>query len=158
MQVGLRRSIGLAVFLIALVFAWRFEYLPKWFLSEGRPCDPYNSFGYLNIDIDSPHANRWTSFDPTCRTPPLVASLARHLWADRPDQDVPKTPLTGNMSTLRADMAPDGQEWEDVAWAKSRTIVVIGDSVSRQQLKHFCEVRQRMEPSLICRCSPAMSL
>lgn len=70
----------------------------------------------------------------------LVAGLARMLWSQTPV--IPETPLSAGEGGKQAmaDQAPDGSIWEDMEWARGRTVVALGDSVIRAQVMHFCEV------------------
>jgi hypothetical protein len=69
-----------------------------------------------------------------------MASFAREAW--RENGTVPQSPLSELAGEeLARDHAPDGMPWEDVDWARGRTVVAHGDSVIRLQLIHFCQVR-----------------
>lgn len=40
--------------------------------------------------------------------------------------------------------AADGEGWEDMQWARNRTVVLFGDSVARENVVYFCEVRSSL--------------
>jgi hypothetical protein len=71
-----------------------------------------------------------------------VLSLARALYADMPDEQVPAGPLTdnGGLEILRAPTAPDGAEWDDVEWMRGKTVLEVGDSISRRHILDSCTV------------------
>lgn len=50
------------------------------------------------------------------------------------------------------DARDDGEGgWEDMQWVRNRTVVVFGDSVARENVAYFCEVR--LIPSRASSCS-----
>lgn len=68
-----------------------------------------------------------------------MASFAREAW--RENGTVAQSPLSELAGEeLARDHAPDGLPWENVDWARGRTVVAHGDSVIRLQLIHFCQV------------------
>ncbi|WWD21267.1 hypothetical protein CI109_105751 [Kwoniella shandongensis] len=102
-------------------------------------CNPYNQHGYLNYAPDEPHKNRWIPFSPNSpcgKTPLLFASLLRTSWSEHGAKGIPDLP--GDW--WREEVAPDGGEWEDVNWARNKTILVIGDSIQRFNLRYLCEM------------------
>ena len=104
-----------------------------------RSCNPYEAYGQLRIDVNSPLVNRWVPFDATCRAPMLMASLGRLVWAGRDVKDL-DSPLA-QAEGIMEDAAPDGFDWEDMEWARGKTVVAHGDSLVRFQNIHFCKVR-----------------
>ncbi|WWC72842.1 uncharacterized protein I206_106806 [Kwoniella pini CBS 10737] len=99
--------------------------------------NPYLQPGYLAYSQWNPHDNRWRPF--TGSSPPaLLASLLRTSWSIRP----PSFPsdILDPKGWWEKDVGPDGKEWEDVSWARGTTVLLIGDSVGRYQVKYFCEM------------------
>ncbi|KAK8844077.1 hypothetical protein IAR55_006871 [Kwoniella newhampshirensis] len=127
------------ILLVGLFFS-----LSAWLFAGGREtfkptCNPYSQNGFLNYAPDDPHANRWTPFTnhPTCgKTPLLLASLLRTSWSEHGAKGLPDLP--GDW--WKAEMAPDGEEWENVDWARNRTVLVVGDSIQRFNMRYFCEM------------------
>lgn len=140
-------------------------------------CSPYDQPGMLVYDKDDTHANRWHPFagmreddstrlantsDPSSNTqdacaqpaPALAASFLRASWAAVPPS---KEPSIG-MGWAKAPLGPDGREWEDVEWARNRTIVHIGDSISRFKSKYICEVSTSTEEAAMNGWRDASSL
>lgn len=111
----------------------------------------------LVYEQGNPHANRWHPFAGvreagadaseaeaeagTCAqpAPALVAAFVRASW------DAVPPSLPANESALEpefasAEVGPDGRPWEDVEFARNRTVVFLGDSISRYAVKYFCDV------------------
>jgi len=106
-------------------------------------CDPYSLSGYLEVNETHMHNNRWHPFienDPGhaagCRSPPLMASFMNQ--ATR--KPVPEIEGPVEPETEENDFGPDGRLWEDVEFAKGKTVVVFGDSVLRFNVYYFCEL------------------
>lgn len=123
-------------------------------------CNPYAQPGMLMHDPVDPHANRWHPFagmreaetesvnasdtrmvkseTDACYqpAPALAAAFVRASWDAMPHSA--NTTLDGEWA--KADQGPDGRPWEDVEFARNRTILYIGDSISRFTTKYFCEV------------------
>lgn len=110
--------------------------------SPSTSCSPYNQHGYLAFDAHNAHANRWTPFAGTedaCHSPApaLAASFLRATWAAQAPSKRP-----GGAEFAQGEKAPDGRGWEDVEWARGRTVLLLGDSIHRFTTKYFCEVRR----------------
>lgn len=80
------------------------------FTARPKFCEPYSSFGTLEVDDSDPDANRWMPFDPTCQPPKL-------------------------MSALREE-----QTKTDLSFLRGKTALVIGDTVSREHVENFCRL------------------
>lgn len=110
-----------------------------------RPtCSPYDQHGYLAFDADNSHNNRWTPYAQSgpadqCKqpAPALAASFLRASWASTSPSHTP------NLGMLWADapLGPDGKPWQDVEWARNKTVFFMGDSISRFTSHYVCEVR-----------------
>ncbi|GAA6022874.1 hypothetical protein JCM11491_007027 [Sporobolomyces phaffii] len=80
-------------------------------------CDPYASFGTLQVDPNDADRNRWIPFDPTCQPPNFLAKLrARAL---DPSSNAHPT---------------------EFAWLHNKTALLIGDSISREHVENFCQL------------------
>lgn len=107
----------------------------------------------LMYERDDPHANRWHPFggirddvdreienretdDCTQPAPALAAAFVRASWNAVPPLN--ETVLKGEWA--KAERAPDGRPWEDVEFARNRTVLYVGDSISRMTTKYFCDV------------------
>ncbi|ORY28821.1 hypothetical protein BCR39DRAFT_467998, partial [Naematelia encephala] len=88
-------------------------------------CNPYDQLGHLSISPSEPFSNRWIPYRVDCQPPALMASLVREAWAIQP-------PDAKTLSNRR--------EWEDVSWATNRTVVLIGDSLGRENVGFFCQL------------------
>jgi hypothetical protein len=80
--------------------------------------DPYALPGFLNVNTSHISENRWIPMDEQCVSPRMFESLRREPEA-----------------------AVDGEGWEDMQWVRNRTVVLFGDSVARENVVYFCEVR-----------------
>ncbi|WRT69320.1 uncharacterized protein IL334_006304 [Kwoniella shivajii] len=99
--------------------------------------NPYLLPGYLSISPWNPHENRWMPF--TSSPPPaLLASLLRSSWRTLPPSGV--SDIRDPKDWWEGEVGPDGKDWEDVTWAKGRTVLVLGDSVGRFHVKYLCEM------------------
>ncbi|WOO76715.1 uncharacterized protein LOC62_01G000338 [Vanrija pseudolonga] len=108
--------------------------------STSAACSPYDQRGYLAFDAHDAHANRWTPYaagEDSCHrpAPALGAAFVRAAW----DAQVPSKRPNG-AEFAQAANGPDGREWEDVSWAKGRTVLLLGDSIHRFTTKYFCEM------------------
>ncbi|WWC98232.1 hypothetical protein V866_005123 [Kwoniella sp. B9012] len=99
--------------------------------------NPYDLPGFLQFSKWNPHENRWIPFSFT-PPPLLIASLIRSSWAVKPPSG--ESDLKDSKEWWEKDVAPDGNDWEDVSWAKGKTVLVLGDSVSRFHVKYLCEM------------------
>ncbi|BEJ15700.1 hypothetical protein CspHIS471_0503050 [Cutaneotrichosporon sp. HIS471] len=143
--------------ILALVGLWHNSLLQMPTIGRSsRTCNPYELPGMLVYDQDDPHANRWHPFagmreeraDPETETktdectqpaPALAAAFVRASW------DAVRPSLSGNENALDPEFAtaqegPDGRPWEDVEFARNRTVVFLGDSISRYTTKYFCDM------------------
>lgn len=77
----------------------------------GSPCNPYTTFGSLTVDSSEADRNQFVPFDPTCRAPSFLAKL-------------------------RAE-APHHHS-SDFSWLQNKTVLLIGDSISREHVENFC--------------------
>lgn len=89
--------------------------------------DPYYQFGSLHVDLTRREENNWVPFNKQCQPPRLMASLAHMVGSDIDSDWSPST----SPSTLT-------DEYEDVNFARNRTILVMGDSIARETVKYFC--------------------
>lgn len=78
--------------------------------STAPSCDPYSSFGSLNVDTSDPDKNQWVPFDPQCSPPSFLSKLRNE------DTDT------------------------DFSWLNNRTALVIGDAISREHVENFCQL------------------
>ncbi|CAK9781380.1 hypothetical protein CC85DRAFT_282798 [Cutaneotrichosporon oleaginosum] len=143
--------------LIALGSLWHTAPQVTALLLKPDTCNPYALPGMLAYEPNDPHANRWHPFagmrdetDPELRSdvkadacaqpaPALAAAFVRASWSAVPPS------LPSNESALEPDFAsaalgPDGRPWEDVEFARNRTVVFLGDSISRFTTKYFCDM------------------
>lgn len=106
-----------------------------YFSKPSRPASPYASEGYLSVNESDPHANRWHPYSDE-PAPALWASVLRASWRDAcPTR---KSEIGGRWHEESA--GPDNREWDDAAWTRNRTVIVVGDSTSRMNLNYLCEV------------------
>ena len=77
----------------------------------GSTCNPYTSFGSLTVDSSEAERNQFVPFDPSCRAPSFLAKL-------------------------RAE-APNHHS-SDFSWLQNKTVLLIGDSISREHVENFC--------------------
>ncbi|GAA5979680.1 hypothetical protein JCM5350_003810 [Sporobolomyces pararoseus] len=80
-------------------------------------CDPYSSFGTLQVDPNDADRNRWIPFDPTCQPPNYLAKLRDY--------------------TLHPDSNVKASEF---SWLYNKTALLIGDSISREHVENFCQL------------------
>ncbi|WWC63745.1 uncharacterized protein I303_106350 [Kwoniella dejecticola CBS 10117] len=99
--------------------------------------NPYLLPGYLEYSQWNPHGNRWHPFTGTS-SPALLASLLRSSWAIKASSMA--SDILDPKGWSEKELGPDGKEWEDISWARGKTVLVIGDSVGRYQVKYFCEM------------------
>ncbi|WVF65291.1 hypothetical protein IAT40_000015 [Kwoniella sp. CBS 6097] len=137
---GGRRTLLYIVAIVAgTVFIWT-TYSKRPFDAQ---CNPYNQPGYVTISPSNPHLNRWTPFTikPTCQAPALLASVLRENWKLQPAPGGSDVRAPEGWWSVEDD-GPDsrGRGWEDVEWAKGKTVLVMGDSVSRFNVKYLCEM------------------
>ncbi|BGP40513.1 hypothetical protein JCM10450v2_004499 [Rhodotorula kratochvilovae] len=101
------------------------SYKPTSILARVRPsssktaCDPYSSFGTLQINEDDADRSQWSPFDPTCQPPNFLAKLRDY--------------------TLHHHHASSAYAHaSDFTWLQNKTALLIGDSVSRELVENFC--------------------
>ena len=87
-------------------------------------CNPFETNGRLNVDLQDPTKTEWVPFDSRCNPSNYMKALYR------PPGDT--SPLIPDK-----DKSPHGREY--LSWFKNRTIVLHGDSIDRFHLKDFCE-------------------
>jgi hypothetical protein len=80
-------------------------------------CDPYSSFGALQVDPNDADRNRWIPSDSSCQPPNFLAKLRDYTL--HPDSDV-------NPSQF--------------SWLHNKTALLIGDSISREHVENFCQL------------------
>lgn len=83
--------------------------------------DPYALPGFLNVNITHISENRWIPMDEDCQTPRMFEALRR-----------------GPEAVSEVGMR---EGWKDMQWVRNRTVVMFGDSVARENIVYFCEVR-----------------
>ncbi|GAA5913638.1 uncharacterized protein JCM6883_004033 [Sporobolomyces salmoneus] len=86
-------------------------------MTSRASCDPYSSFGTLQVDPHDADRNRWIPFSPTCQPPNFLAKLRDYTLY--PDSDV-------NPS--------------EFSWLHNKTALLIGDSISREHVENFCQL------------------
>ncbi|RSH82188.1 hypothetical protein EHS25_006121 [Saitozyma podzolica] len=106
-----------------------------YFSKPTRPANPYASEGYLSVNESDPHANRWHPYSDE-PAPALWASVLRASWRDA--GPTRKSEIGGRWH--EESTGPDSRDWDDAAWARNRTVIVVGDSTSRMNLKYLCEM------------------
>ncbi|GAA6060986.1 hypothetical protein JCM10212_000672 [Sporobolomyces blumeae] len=111
-----------AVFLLSNLVSPSTNYRATTLLSRIRtaarqPCDPYASFGTLQVDSTEADRNLWIPFDPTCQ-PPNFLSRLRDL-------------------SLHPSSKVDPSEF---SWLRNKTALLIGDSISREHVENFCQL------------------
>ncbi|BGP16631.1 hypothetical protein JCM10213_000453 [Rhodosporidiobolus nylandii] len=89
-------------------------------------CNPFDSNGRLNVDLQDPAKNVWTPFDQRCKPSNLMAALYR------PSGDA--SPLIPPKSLAQS---KNGRAF--LPWFMNRTVLLHGDSIDRFHLKDFCE-------------------
>ncbi|CED85030.1 PC-Esterase [Phaffia rhodozyma] len=116
--VGSLTLLGLIYILTAYSSASRVDTL---YSTTSTKCTPYHTYGQLTANADIPELNRFHPFQDDCKAPQLMRAL-RSLAGIEPSQGVKQ----------------DGWQGENINWAKGKTVLMIGDSVVRNQLEHFC--------------------
>ncbi|GAA5833170.1 hypothetical protein JCM9279_001446 [Rhodotorula babjevae] len=111
------------VFLLSYLVPPESSYQPASLMSRVRSskpaCDPYSSFGTLQIDDDDADRSSWAPFDASCQPPNFLAKL----------RDV----------TLHHHHASEAYAHaSDFEWLHNKTALLIGDSVSRELVENFC--------------------
>ncbi|WVQ92967.1 hypothetical protein IAU59_000029 [Kwoniella sp. CBS 9459] len=140
---GGRRTLLYIVAIVAgTVFIWT-SYSKRSF--HHAQCNPYDQPGYVSISPTDPHLNRWTPFTtkPACQAPALLASVLRENWKLQPAPGGSEVRAPEGWWNVEDDGdGPDGRGrgWEDVEWAKGKTVLVMGDSVTRFNVKYLCEM------------------
>ena len=107
---------------------------------QARECDPYSQPGFLEFSPHDPHGNRWMTFSPGCSSPALFASFARAAWKTIPPSNPSSLDSLIPSNWVDAEHGPDHEKWDEMEWARGRTVVVMGDSVLRYAIIYFCEV------------------
>ncbi|GAA5907061.1 hypothetical protein JCM5296_006580 [Sporobolomyces johnsonii] len=110
------------VFILSYIVPSSSPYQPNTILTRVRTpakvaCDPYSSFGTLQVDSNDADKNRWLPFDPTCQPPNFLSKL----------RDVALHPAS------RVDPA-------EFSWLNNKTVLLIGDSISREHVENFCQL------------------
>jgi len=104
-------------------FVCRSSYQPASLMSRVRStkpaCDPYSSFGTLQINDDDADRSSWAPFDASCQPPNFLAKLRDF--------------------TLHHHHASEAYAHaSDFTWMQNKTALLIGDSVSRELVENFC--------------------
>ncbi|WWC63725.1 uncharacterized protein I303_106330 [Kwoniella dejecticola CBS 10117] len=99
--------------------------------------NPYLLPGFLVYSQKSPHENRWSPFNGSS-SPALLASLLRSSWHTTSSSI--SSDILRPENWWKEHLGPDGQGWEDISWARGKTVLVVGDSVGRFQVRYFCEM------------------
>ncbi|GAA6041122.1 hypothetical protein JCM8097_004126 [Rhodosporidiobolus ruineniae] len=115
------------VFLLTYLVPPSSSYQPQSIISRIRNkplCEPYASFGTLQVDSNDADRNRWIPFDPTCQPPNFLSKLRElNMHHHQP----------GGYSPSKASTA-------DFAWLHNKTALLIGDSISREHVENFCQL------------------
>ncbi|ORY31792.1 hypothetical protein BCR39DRAFT_525369 [Naematelia encephala] len=106
--------------------------------SSSQQCDPYQSLGYLHVSTFDANAHRWHPFREDCHAPAYLAALVKEAWSIQ--EPTNSGPLTKPSAWRESDLGPDGREWQDVSWARNKTVVIVGDSVMRFNALYFCKI------------------
>lgn len=85
-----------------------------------------------------------------CETPRLFESFVAAMKDDTLDASDATAEKKENEEES---MAEGKKEWkrEDVEWARNKTVVLFGDSVARENIVYFCEVRPPARLVLVAR-------
>jgi hypothetical protein len=130
----------------AIRFLTRISSRRYYFLKQSRPASPYASEGYLSVNESNPHANRWHTYSDE-PAPALWASVLRASWRDA--GPTRKSEIGGTWH--EESTGPDNKQWHDAEWARNRTVIVVGDSLSRMNLNYLCEVSGSASTSRLAR-------
>ncbi|KAM0792366.1 hypothetical protein ACM66B_005046 [Microbotryomycetes sp. NB124-2] len=156
---------AVVVFAAVMVLLWLMSSLKRIASGAPAPCDAHASNGRLLVNLTSPLHTHWRPFDEsTC--PPLPAYLPA-LWelthgSDRPLPTYPASTFSDDYRLVASDPIPpkwlqaynmtdrSAKGLPDPIWflRKRRrstppTILVLGDSVDRNGLVHFCQLFKR---------------
>ncbi|GAA5865733.1 hypothetical protein JCM8547_002760 [Rhodosporidiobolus lusitaniae] len=116
------------VFLLSYLVPPSSSYQPSSMISRLRTpkntCDPYSSFGTLQVDSNDADRNRWIPFDPNCQPPAFLAKLR--------DLSLVHHSPSG--------YTPSSASAADFAWLHNKTALLIGDSISREHVENFCQL------------------
>lgn len=104
-------------------------YQPTSFISRIRTssklaCDPYSSFGTLQVDLTDADRNQWMPTDPKCQPPHFLAKLREIASHQR-----------HHTAYSRTSVSP-----ADFDWLQNKTVLLIGDSISREHVENFCQL------------------
>ncbi|KAK4053855.1 hypothetical protein OIV83_001511 [Microbotryomycetes sp. JL201] len=159
-----RNIAAVVIFAAFMILVWLMSKLKRIASGAPAPCDAHASNGRLLVNLTSPLHTHWRPFDEsTC--PPLPAYLPA-LWelthgSDRPLPTYPASTFSDDYRLVASDPIPS--QWlqaynmtdrsakglPDPIWflRKRRstppTILVLGDSVDRNGLVHFCQLFKR---------------
>ncbi|GAA5902560.1 hypothetical protein JCM6882_009317 [Rhodosporidiobolus microsporus] len=110
------------VFLLSYLVPPSSSYQPASIITRIRSskttCEPYSSFGTLQVDSNDADRNKWQPFDPNCQPPNFLAALR----------------------DLNLHPHPQHASFADFAWLHNKTALVIGDSISREHVENFCQL------------------
>ncbi|BGO91817.1 hypothetical protein NBRC10512_007614 [Rhodotorula toruloides] len=117
------------VFLISYLVPPASTYQPTSFISRIRTspklaCDPYSSFGTLQVDLTDADRNQWMPTDPKCQPPHFLAKLREIASHQR-----------HHTAYSRTSVSP-----ADFDWLQNKTVLLIGDSISREHVENFCQL------------------
>ncbi|BEI84928.1 hypothetical protein CcaverHIS002_0503290 [Cutaneotrichosporon cavernicola] len=90
----------------------------------------------LVYDPDDPQANRW---HPFAEMREERADPETETETDECTQPAPAL-AAAFPEFATAQEGPDGRPWADVEFARNRTVVFLGDSISRYTTKYFCDM------------------
>ncbi|GAA5820675.1 hypothetical protein JCM11251_003107 [Rhodosporidiobolus azoricus] len=110
------------MFLLSYLVPSSHPYQPSSIITRIRSsktvCEPYSSFGTLQVDSNDADRNKWQPFDPNCQPPNFLASLRE----------------------LNLHPHPQHASFSDFAWLHNKTALIIGDSISREHVENFCQL------------------
>ncbi|BGP55846.1 hypothetical protein JCM8202_002655 [Rhodotorula sphaerocarpa] len=95
--------------------------LPRYrsFLSATRQdCHPYSAEGELQVDLSDPDLNTWHPRDTSCQPPRLFQQLR----------------------SLNNRYSSGSVHASDFDWVRGKTVLLIGDSISREHVENFCQL------------------
>ena len=100
---------------------------------SARHCDPFSQNGILQVSPDDPWNNKWLTLGGRCENSDVLTPTLQASWSlQRPSV----TPLFyDGIEAVDADSGPDVRALE------GKTVVLIGDSLTRGNTFQFCSVR-----------------
>ncbi|KZO93833.1 hypothetical protein CALVIDRAFT_529306 [Calocera viscosa TUFC12733] len=136
-----RRSALIPVLAVCVAFilciCWLSNLLDTTFEPPSPPsCDPWQSYGHLNVNTDVPEENVWRPYPwlqstpspdaatRACTPPPLMRALRESL----------------NIRSSGLQPYPPSLSDELLPFLHNRTVLLVGDSVTRNTVQQFCEL------------------